>query len=168
MITVRLALTIAPLLALALAGCGSNTSGTGGGGAGGQTSTTTGSICASDPRVTSYAVGASAAAMDGKVKVTFVDAQPAPPAKGSNAWTIDLTDDAGQPIEGATISLKPFMPDHGHGATVIPAVKPGSQAGRYVVDQIELFMPGVWQSTFTITPSGGAPDTVVFTFCVDG
>lgn len=161
----RRSLLIAPLLVLVA--CGSDTTGTGG--TGGQTSTTTAaSVCASDARVTPYADGLSAAATDGKVKVTFIDASPTPPEKGGNTWTIDVTDDLGQPIDGATIALKPFMPDHGHGPTVVPTVKAGSQAGRYVVDLIQLIMPGVWESTFTITKPGGAPDVVVFTFCVDG
>ena len=157
------ALPAALLLASALFGCGSE-SGTGG--SGGQT--TTGPRCASDPRVTSYAVGIAATSTDGKTKVTFADALPAPPEKGSNVWTIDVADDQGKPVEGATIKLELFMPEHGHAATITPTVKAGDKAGRYVVSDIELFMPGIWENTFTITPAGGIATTVVFTFCVDG
>ncbi|APR86466.1 Hypothetical protein A7982_11815 [Minicystis rosea] len=161
--TIQSALPAALLLALALVGCGSDTTGSGG-----QTTTTSGPACATDPRVTSYAVGISAASTDGSIKVTFADALPAPPEKGGNVWTIDVADAQGNPIDGATITLKPFMPEHGHAATIIPTVKAGDKPGRYVVDNIELFMPGIWQNTFTITPSGGVGEPVVFTFCVDG
>jgi hypothetical protein len=162
---------VAPLLVVALAACGNGTGGdtTSSGGTGGQTTTSSGpSLCADDARVTPYAAGLSAASADGKVKVTFASSMPSPPAKGQNSWLIDLADALGAPIDGATVTLKPFMPDHGHGASVVPTVKAGSKPGEYAVTDIELFMPGVWQNTFTVTPSGGAAEAVVFTFCVDG
>src|SRR4051812_43042779 len=100
----RRASLIAPLLVLvACSSTGGDTTGSGG-----HTSTTTAaSICAADARVTPYADGLSGAATDGKVKVTFVHASPTPPEKGGNTWTIDVTDDLGQPIDGAMITLKP-------------------------------------------------------------
>jgi hypothetical protein len=157
----------APLLATALAACGSGGGTTGGsGGTGGQTTQT--SVCSSDPRAEAYAVGLAQKSMDGTVTVTFVSAEPAPPAKGGNTFTVDITDAMGKPIDGATVAVKPFMPDHGHGASVTPTVSPRSQAGRYDVTNVELFMPGIWEITFTITATGGAPEPVKFTFCVDG
>jgi len=163
---IRSTLAVAPLLALSLAACGE---GGGSGGSGGQTSTTsTMSVCAADSGAVAYAVGLSQAAMDGKVTITFVDAKPAPPAKGGNTFTIDVTDDASAPVDGATITVAACMPLHGHCATVTPTVTPGSQPGRYVVDDVELFMPGLWAITFTVTPSSGAPDPVTVSFCVEG
>jgi hypothetical protein len=40
--------------------------------------------------------------------------------------------------------------------------------GTYQVTNVSLFMAGIWQFTFTVTPASGPADTVVFTFCVDG
>ena len=61
------------------------------------------------------------------------------------------------------------MPDHGHGPSVIPQVTPmASQQGTYQVEDIDLFMAGIWANTFTVTPSSGTPESAVFTFCVDG
>lgn len=154
------------LAIVALAACGpDSSSGTGGGG-----STTTGtgsSVCATDPRAMAYAVGISQASADGKVKIAFADAMPAPPAKGANVWTITLTDAAQMPIDGATIDVKPFMPDHGHGSSATPVVT-GKGSGNYEVTNLQLFMPGIWQITFTVTPAGGVAESVVFTFCVEG
>jgi hypothetical protein len=148
--------------ALGLAGCGpSSTSGTGAGGSGP-------SVCATDPRAEVYAVGLTQAAMDGAMKVSFVDATPAPPAKGVNAWTFKLTDGQGAPISGAAITVKQVMPDHGHGSSITPQVAPKGSDGTYEVTLLEFFMPGIWEITFTVTPAGGTADTVVFTFCVDG
>jgi hypothetical protein len=155
---------------IAFAACGNATApsgGIGGGGGGGGQSMEV-PACASDARVTAFAAGLEAKAQDGKVRVTFVSATPAPPAKGTNAFTIDVADESGAPIDGASIVVKPFMPDHGHGASVVPKVAAGAQAGRYEVSDVELFMPGVWEITFEVTPAGGAMDAVKLAFCVAG
>jgi hypothetical protein len=158
------ALRFAAALALALTACSSTSSG--GGSTGGTTTET--SICAGDPRATSYTVGLSAKATDGAYAVTFVDAMPAPPTKGDNTWTVKITDSAGNPVDGATVTAKPFMPDHAHGSSITPQVTPMGTDGTYEVTLLDLFMPGIWQVTLTITPASGAADNVVFTFCVDG
>lgn len=160
---IRPALTAVLVLTLAACSDGNGTTGSGG-----QTSTTSTSICAADSGAVAYAVGLTQAAADGKVTITFADAEPAPPAKGSNTFTIDVTDDEGQPISGAAITVQVCMPLHGHCATVTPTVTAGSQAGRYVVDKVDLFMPGLWTITFTVTPSGGTADPVTVSFCIEG
>lgn len=143
--------------------------GTGTGGQGGETTTTTGGVCAAlDAGADTYAAGLSRVSADGQVKVAFVSAQPAPPAKGANDFVIDVTDASGQPLTGASIALEAFMPAHGHGATAVPAVQPGSQPGRYTMTGLGLFMAGTWQITFTVTPTGGTAEPVMFTFCVEG
>jgi hypothetical protein len=157
-----LALAASPVLAVALLACGNGgTSGAGGSGGSGP------SVCATDPRIQVYAAGLSRAATDGNMKVSFVGAEPAPPQKGNNTWTVHLTDGSGKAIDGATIAVKPYMPDHMHGSSITPQIMPMG-SGDYHVELLDFFMPGVWQNTFTITPPSGAPDTVVFTFCVDG
>jgi hypothetical protein len=150
-----------PAFFLALPACHTSTAGGGGG------SVPTGSVCDTDPRAAVYAVGLSAKSADGAVHATFVDAMPAPPSKGENAWTIKLTDAMGSPINGATVTVKPFMPDHGHGSSVLPLVQPDT-SGTYLITQLDFFMPGIWQITLAVAQGGGQPDNVVFTFCVDG
>jgi hypothetical protein len=155
---------LAATLALVFPACSSPPSA----GGGSNTSQIQASVCAGDPRATAYAVGLSAKATDGALAVTFVDANPAPPAKGENTWTVKIADGSGQPMSGATVTVTPFMPDHGHGSSIVPQVSPMGSDGTYEVSLLELFMPGIWQVTFTITPASGPPGTVVFTFCVDG
>lgn len=159
------ALSLASLgTTIALAACGGDTTGTGGQ----TTSTTTNHVCAADSGATTYSAGMSAGAADGKVTVTVVEANPAPPSKGGNSFVIDVTDDAGKPISGAQIQVTSYMPAHGHYATLVPVVKAGSQPGRYDISNVELFMIGLWQITFTVTPSGAAAEPVMFSFCVEG
>ena len=164
----RLACLIRPLLpvvlgAAALAACSDGDTGT----SGTTTTTTDTSGCATDTRAQVYVVGLSAASDDGAVKVTFVDADPAPPAKGNNTWTVKLTDAAGKPISGAAIEATAYMPDHGHTSPIKPT---GTEkdAGTYEVTPVNLFMPGIWEITLKVTPAGGAAESVKFTFCVAG
>jgi hypothetical protein len=162
----RLLVSVAAMLAIVAPAC--SPSSTGGGGGSNGTGTSQASVCAGDPRATPYAVGLSAKATDGAFAVTFVDAMPAPPTKGENVWTVKISDGSGGPVTGATVTVNPFMPDHGHGSSIVPQVTPMGTDGTYAVSLLDLFMPGIWQVTFDIAPASGPTDTVVFTFCVDG
>lgn len=104
----------------------------------------------------------------GGVTVTLTSATPAPPGRDDNAWTIDVTM-GGQPVVGATVKVKPFMPDHQHGTSVQVVVTPdGATPGRYTLSPINLWMPGLWEITIDVTPAGGTRDSVVFRFCITG
>jgi hypothetical protein len=118
--------------------------------------------------VEAYAVGLSAKSADGAVHATFVDAMPAPPSKGENVWTLELTDAMGSPITGATMTVKPYMPQHGHPSSITPTVTPMAAPGTYQVTLLDLSMPGIWQVTLSVTKGSEPPDDVVFTFCIDG
>jgi hypothetical protein len=153
----------------AMAGCSSSEMD----GSSGTTTTTTtitteDSPCATDPRGQHYAVGLSGASADGSLKMSFVDASPTPPAEGENDWTLKVMDSTGAPLTGATFTVKPWMPDHLHGSSIVPAMTPMSTAGVYHVGILEFFMPGIWQTTITEEQTTGAPEDVVFTFCISG
>lgn len=140
------------------------------GSSGGATSSTStlASTCSDDPRAEVYKVGMKGASSDGAIMVTFEDADPSPPAKGNNTWMVKLTDAAGKPLNGATIETKAYMPDHGHESSIKPKATPMGSDGSYEVTPINLFMPGVWEVTLTVTPMGGAAASIKFTFCVAG
>jgi hypothetical protein len=103
------------------------------------------------------------------VTFTLVSSDPTPPARDDNDWVVDIEDPDG-PMVGGSVTVRPFMPDHNHG-TSIPAVitEDATTPGRYELDRVNLFMPGIWEITLGATPAGGTAadkDTVVFTFCV--
>jgi|HubBroStandDraft_6_1064221.scaffolds.fasta_scaffold512822_2 hypothetical protein len=151
------------------AGCSSSeTGGADTSSTGATTITTEDSPCATDPRGQHYAVGLSGASTDGSLKMSFVDASPAPPAEGENYWTLKVTDGSGAPLTGASFNVKPWMPDHLHGSSIVPEMTPMSEAGVYHVGILEFFMPGIWQTTFTLEQDSGPPEAVVFTFCISG
>ena len=85
-----------------LAGC-PNESGTSGTTTTTTVTTTETPACATDKRAQVYAVGLQGKSTDGAITITFVDADPAPPAKGNNTWTVKIEDSAGKPVNGAEI-----------------------------------------------------------------
>jgi hypothetical protein len=148
--------------ALAAPGCSSNDSNTS------NPSVATPQVataCASDNRKDVYSVGLTKQA--GTYAVKVVDANPGPPEKGTNSMTFAVTDGSGAPVDGATVTVTPFMPDHGHGSAVVPTVTP-SGGGKYAVTNIYLAMAGLWRLTVTVQPNGGAPQDAAFQFCLDG
>ena len=98
------------------------------------------------------------------VTVELVEVVPALPARGDNRWVLDLST-GGTPLDGATVTPLPWMPDHGHGSTVDATVTPLGD-GIHEVDPLNLWMPGLWEISFDIT--GAATDQVVFSLCIEG
>lgn len=123
----------------------------------------TGGSCASETRADTYAAGLEKVSASGNLRVSLLDASPAPPQKGDNVWTIAVHDAADAPIDGATLTMTPFMPDHGHGSAVTPVVAPAGESGKYTIDKIYLPMAGYWEMTIRL-----GEEQVVFGFCVEG
>ena len=123
--------------------------------------------CQSDPRALSPIVGASATSLDGAVKVSVASVDPEVPARGNNHWEVVVTDRAGAPLVDASISVQPFMPDHGHGSPS-PAVVESLGEGRYRLSPLNFSMPGLWEVRLGVTPAGGAKSMVTLGACVTG
>lgn len=119
--------------------------------------------CDTEIRDDDYALGL--AKTGERWTVTFVEALPAPPTRGDNTWTMRVTDAAGAPVPGLELSVSPFMPDHMHGTTVETVVMEIGD-GKYALDPVNLFMPGLWEVTLELG-SESSEDEVTFAFCVD-
>ncbi|MDB4934293.1 MAG: hypothetical protein JWP87_1265 [Labilithrix sp.] len=153
-------------LAILAGACSSSDDGTSGtSGASGTTGTT--SACATDARKDVYTAGLAKQTTPGALSVKLMAASPAPPAKQSNELTLQVVDAAGAPVDGATVSVTPFMPDHGHGSSVKPTVTPKG-GGTYDVTNVYLPMPGLWRLTVTVQMPNVAPQDAAFSFCIDG
>lgn len=153
--------------AAALAGCSSRESS----GASTGTATDTGpdtAACMIGPSPQTFAIGLSGASADGSLHMELMSASPAPPEEGENTWTLKVTDASGAPVTGESFTVKPWMPAHGHGSSITPSMTPTSTPGVYDVGILEFFMPGIWQTTITLDQDAGAPEDVVFTFCIPG
>jgi hypothetical protein len=153
------------LVTMAAAACSSSDDGSSSSSGASGTSGTTGA-CATDTRKDIYTAGL-AKQTSGALSVKLMQATPAPPAKQSNALTFVVTDAAGKPVDGATLSVTPFMPDHGHGSSVKPTITPMG-GGTYDVTNVYLPMPGLWRLTVTVQMPNVAAQDVAFSFCIDG
>ena len=71
-----------------------------------------------------------------------------------------ISDMAGRPIEGATISIDGGMPEHGHGLPTRPRVKTLA-AGVYEIEGVRFNMGGWWELKLAIASAAGE-DTVTF------
>jgi len=121
--------------------------------------------CEADARKDVYAAGLTKKASS--LTVALLASSPSPPAKSMNAFTLRITDAGGAPVDGATVAVTPYMPDHAHGTNVVPEVAAKGD-GTYEVSKIYLVMPGFWRITVTVTTPGAAPQEVAFSFCVEG
>lgn len=124
------------------------------------------SDCEAETRDDEFMIGLSKSGE--AVTVTFVAADPAPPIKGDNSWTVALTDGGGQPLADASITtVTPWMPDHDHGTPVEALVEATANPGEFVLAPVNLFMSGLWEVTLDIDAGAGTTDQVVFAFCVE-
>jgi hypothetical protein len=156
-----LAIVLGPLLAVSACSSGDGS----GGGSSGSTGSAS-SACAQDTRKDVYTAGLSKKTA-GALSVKIMDSTPAPPAKLTNAMTFQLLDAGGLPVDGATLSVVPFMPDHGHGSAVKPTVTPKG-GGVYAATDLYYPMAGLWRVTVTVELPNAAPQDVAFSFCIDG
>ena len=163
--SIRFCSVIGALVAITLAACGGGGSGSTDNGTSGAAQSTDTSACAMDTRKDTYSAGLAKQA--GALSIKLMEATPAPPQKQSNAMTLQVVDGAGKPVDGATLSVTPFMPDHGHGSSVKPTVK-AMGGGLYDVTNVYLPMPGLWRITVTVQMPNVAPQDAAFSFCIDG
>lgn len=123
--------------------------------------------CELETRADDYVAGLEKVGAGG-VKVALVESVPAPPAKGDNTWQLSVVDNADTPLEGLTLEVTPNMPDHGHGTPVEAVVTAGAEAGQYEAGPVNLWMPGLWEVTVSVSDGADVNDEVVFSFCIEG
>ena len=83
-----------------------------------------------------------------------------------NTWVVSVTDaTTGAPAEVTMTAERPWMPQHGHGATDYPVVTPG-EPGTFTISKIDFFMAGYWQFKLNLVPASGDADDATFSICV--
>lgn len=80
---------------------------------------------------------------------------PAQPAVGYDACQLSISDQTGAPLAGATVTIVPWMPAHGHGGSVLPTVTENAP-GVYVATPLDFYMSGTWQLRTKIVGGGDA------------
>jgi hypothetical protein len=96
----------------------------------------------------------------GQVSLEVRTAPAQPPSRGVSSVEYRVTA-GGEPASGLTVDVLPWMPVMGHGTSVSPTVTEAG-GGRYVIDDVDLFMSGTWELRTTIT--GADEDSAAPTF----
>jgi hypothetical protein len=125
--------------------------------------------CATVTNDDTFVVGLEKAGMGGTLNFRMMSADPAPPDRGDNIWVFQINQMTsgvvGAPVDGASLEVTPFMPKHGHISPIDVGIDATADAGNYKLDPVNLWMPGVWETTIKAT-AGTTTDTVMFRFCV--
>jgi hypothetical protein len=137
--------------------------------------------CVGETRATPYTPGMQVTSTAGSYVVkllsnTFADATGKVTdeafAKGIDVWTVEADAAAtATPVDGLTIAVNPYMPDHRHGTTAVGVTPAGS--GTYTISPLNLYMAGYWEITLDLSsPAGDAAngasttDSAVLKICV--
>lgn len=124
--------------------------------------------CDTETRAEPYVANLEKTGASG-MKIVLVSSTPTPPSKGNNDWTIRVLDSSGNPLDGLTIDVLPFMPDHGHDSVIFPTIRPVTDSpGEYLLQPVRLWMPGYWEVTVSVDDQAGSTDSVKFKLCIEG
>jgi hypothetical protein len=97
----------------------------------------------------------------GQELTVAVFTSPQPPERGQVGGRLLFTDKSGTRVEGVTVAVTPWMPEHGHGSSVTPTVDSDGMGG-FVISNLFLAMPGTWQ--LRVDVSGSVTDELVPSF----
>jgi hypothetical protein len=84
---------------------------------------------------------------------------PQPPVRGTDTVELTITSATdGSPVDGLDLEVQPWMPAMNHGTSATPIVTPKGD-GKYLVTQLYLFMPGLWQLRTTLSATANDSST---------
>ena len=117
-----------------------------------------------------FVVGLQKTGVNGMLDFRLMSATPTPPARGDNTWIVEVRSMnngvVGAPIANATAYVTPFMPKHGH-QPISGEVMPTATPGEYRMTGVNLWMPGVWETTIEVeATASSSADSAVYTFCL--
>lgn len=86
--------------------------------------------------------------VDGAYTIALRTAPAQPPARGLCTGEYTITDASGAPATGLAVAITPWMAQMGHGATLPTITELGG--GKYLLEDVNLFMPGLWELRTTL------------------
>lgn len=122
--------------------------------------------CSADPRAHSLSLGMTIEGDDQGGYLVIESMAPTAPERFGNLWSVLIQNSAGVAIEGASIEVFPFMPDHGHGTPQPPEARSIGDPGRFELGPFDLWMPGIWELHWTIAHES-ASFTALLVVCIE-
>jgi hypothetical protein len=111
------------------------------------------------PSATEFGTGPRASATR-QFTATLQSDQPLRPRRLQTV-RVAITDDAGRPVDDATIEVDGGMPEHGHGLPTRPRVTRALGDGVYEIEGLRFNMGGWWEFKLAISALAGS-DVVTF------
>ena len=116
-----------------------------------------------------FVAGLERAGSEGVFSIRLSDSMPIPRDTGFYTWTIELIDEEGRPVSGATIQAEPTMPAHGHGTNPkYTDATETAEPGSYELLEMDLFMEGVWNVMIRVSTEDGRQDEIEYNFYLEG
>jgi hypothetical protein len=97
---------------------------------------------------------ATVTSTDGALRVEIRTTPDQPPTRGTIEVEYRVHDATGKAVSGLALDVQPWMPAHGHGASVVPSITDEGD-GRYVAKNVTLFMAGSWELRTTVSGDPG-------------
>jgi hypothetical protein len=141
----RLLISLGLAFSTLVLGCSSETGGAAGGG----------------PEVTFPAEALATVVTDQGLSIEVRTAPDQPPSRGLIDVELVVNDADGKPVDGLDLTVQPWMPQMGHGASTKPSIEAMGR-GHYVVSKVAFFMPGQWELRTSIAGSMNDSATVNF------
>jgi hypothetical protein len=105
------------------------------------------------------------AGKEGKLGAALVRAEPNPPAKHDNTWSLEVKDPSGAPLDDAELVFaETYMPVHDHAGVPEPSAEPAGPAAFRV--RVPFMMRGPWEVRLDLRSQRAGSDRVVFEVCV--
>jgi hypothetical protein len=111
------------------------------------------------PAITEFGLGPRASA--NRLYTATLETTEALRPRRLQSVRITVVDDAGLPVEGASMTIGGGMPQHGHGLPTRPRMTRAIAAGTYEIEGVRFNMGGWWEFKVTIATDRGE-DTVTF------
>ena len=109
--------------------------------------------------------GMEAMGVNMEIKARLIAADPTPPQRFRNDWTIELMTADGTPLEDAEIvKACAFMPVHGHGLGP-REITPGDGPGQFNLEGLNLTTRGPWQVQLSVRSDSVPEATARATNC---
>ena len=111
------------------------------------------------PAATEFGLGPRTSA--NKLYVATIEADAPLRPRRMQSVRITVVDNAGLPVEGATMTIGGGMPQHGHGLPTRPRMTRATAGGTYDIEGVRFNMGGWWEFKVTIATDRGE-DTITF------
>jgi hypothetical protein len=119
--------------------------------------------CSDNPLVVEYGPDLAVQSPNG-MTVTLTRSAPRP-GVGNHTWSFVVVSPEGEAVEGATVRVTPFMPEHRHGSPLTAVVEELGE-GAYEAYPVEFTMKGYWRTTIRVVTSDWT-DAAIFPLCID-